>query len=105
MIWSPVPTVNRIPGINGFQKRIRLTFLARARTMSSRQDSFPARKRSRTEAPTCAVGLIFGGAGAPLVTGDGSIKLRINQRPNHPGVIGSTGKSGFLLTATEMGGR
>src|SRR5438477_12374569 len=30
MIWSPVPTVNRIPGINGFQKRMRLTFLTRA---------------------------------------------------------------------------
>src|SRR5260370_32541279 len=57
MIWSPVPTVNRIPGINGFQKRMRLTLLARARTMSSRQDSFPKRKRSRTEAPTCAVGV------------------------------------------------
>src|SRR5579862_1784828 len=56
MIWSPVPTVNRIPGISGFQKRMRLTFLACARTMSFRQDSFPARKRSRTEAPTCAVG-------------------------------------------------
>src|ERR1700731_3017885 len=36
MIWSPVPTVNRIPGINGFQKRMRLTFLARARHMFSR---------------------------------------------------------------------
>src|ERR1700731_1856951 len=105
MIWSPVPTVNRIPGINGFQKRMRLTFLARARIMSSRQDSFPARKRRRTEAPTGAVGLIFAGAGARLVTGDGSIKLRINQRPNHPGVICSTGESGFSLTATEMGGR
>ena len=40
-----------------------------------------------------------------LVTGDGSIKLRINQRPNHPGVICSTGESGCTLTATEMGGR
>src|SRR5436190_17182134 len=27
MIWRPVPTVNRVPGINGFQKRMRLTFL------------------------------------------------------------------------------
>jgi hypothetical protein len=65
----------------------------------------PARKRSRTEAPTCAVGLIFAGAAARLVTGDGSIKLRINQRPNHPGLICSTGESGLPLTATEMGGR
>ncbi len=42
---------------------------------------------------------------ADKVTGDGSIKLRINQRPNHPGVICSTGESGFSLTATTMGGR
>ena len=97
--------MNRIPGISGFQKRMRFTFLARARTMSSRQDSFPARKRSRTVVPTCAVGLIFAGAGARLVTADGSIKLRINQRPNHPGVTCSTGESGFPLTATDMGGR
>src|SRR5882757_3731784 len=53
----------------------------------------------------CAVGLIFAGAGARLVTGDGSIKLRINQRPNHPGVICSTAESGFSLTATQRGGR
>ena len=33
------------------------------------------------------------------------IKLRINQRPNHPGVICPTGESGFSLTATEMAGR
>src|ERR1700740_2287600 len=97
--------VNRIPGINGFQKRMRLTFLARARTRSSRQDSFPATKRSRTEAPTCAVGLLFTGAGARFLTGDGSIKLRINQRPKHPGVICSTGESGFPLTAPERSGR
>src|SRR5260370_41127411 len=101
MVWSPVPTVNRIPGINGFQKRMRLTFLALARTISFRQDSFPARKRSRTEAPTRAAGLIFVGGGARLLTGDGSLKLRINQRSNHPGVVYSTGESDCSLTAPE----
>jgi hypothetical protein len=73
--------------------------------MSSRQDSFPARKRSRTEAPTFAVGLIFGGAGACLVAGEGSIKLRRNQPPNHPEAICSTGESGFPWSARDTDGR
>jgi hypothetical protein len=32
-------------------------------------------------------------------------KAAIKPAPNHPGVICSTGESGFWLTATEMGGR
>src|SRR6516164_4689891 len=91
MICSPVPTVSRSPGMKGFQKRTRFTFLLPARTMMSRHDWLPARKRSRTETSTCDAGLIFAGARTRLLREVGSAKLRINQPPNHPGVICPTG--------------
>jgi hypothetical protein len=44
----------------------------------------------------------FGRSGPCLLFGEGSAKLRINQRPNHPGVICSTGESGLSLSAAEI---
>ena len=90
--------------MKGFQKRMRFTFLLPARTMMSRHDWLPDRKRSRTETSTCDAGLIFAGARTRLLPDVGSAKLRINQPPNHPGVIFSTGESGFSLSAVEIGG-
>src|SRR6516164_629278 len=103
MISSPVPTVNRSPGTKGFENRVRFTFLGRAWMMSSRHSLLPDRNRSRTEKSTCAAGLIWAGAEARLLLGDASANLRINHRPNHPGVISSTGESGLSLTAAEIG--
>src|SRR5580658_1004620 len=105
MISSPVPTVNRIPGTKGFQNRMRFMSLPQVRTMNSRHDLLLDRNRSRTSRSTRAAGLILGGAETRLLFGEGSTMLRINQRPNHPGVICSTGESGFPLSAAEIDAR
>src|SRR6516164_2214936 len=103
MIFSQVPTVNRIPGTNGFQNRMRFTSLLRVRTMSSRHDLLPERNRPITERSTFAPGQILVGAETRLPFGEGSTKVRINQRPNHPGVICSTGESAFSSSAAAIG--
>ena len=82
---------------------MQFTFLLCARMMSSRHNLWPDRNRSRTQESTRAAGLILRGAEARLVLGEGSTKLRINQRPNRPGAICSTGESGFSLSAAEIG--
>src|SRR5262249_29799648 len=105
MIINPVPTVNRSPGMKGFQKRMRFTFLLPARAMMSRHDRLPDRKRSRTDISTSDAGLIFAGARTRLLLEAGSAKLRINQPPSQPGMTCSTGESGLLLNAAETGGR
>lgn len=97
--------MNRIPGTRGFQNRIVFTPLLRLRKMSSWQDLLLARNRSRTPPSTLTFGLIFEGAGTRLPPGDGSTKFRMNQPPNHPGVISSTGASGFPSSAAEIAGR
>src|SRR5207245_10294923 len=105
MISSPVPTVNRIPLKRGFQKRTRFTSLFRASAMRVRHTWLLDKKRSKTDKPTTAVGGIFGGAGARLLCGEGSMKLRINHPPNHPGMICSTGSSGLSFSAAEIAGK
>jgi hypothetical protein len=97
--------VNRSPGRNGFQKRMRFTLLPRATRIRSRHTWLLDKKRLRTERSVRGPGLIFPGAEARLLFGEGSAKLRINQPPNHPGVISFTGKRGFSLSAAEIGGR
>src|ERR1700680_2932539 len=98
------PTVNRSPGRNGFQKRMRFMSLPPARRIRSRHDWLPDKKRSRTERSVRVPGLIYRGAEARLLFGEGSTKLRMNQPPNHPGVISST-EPRFPLSAAEIGGR
>ncbi len=71
---------------------MRFTSLSRARRIRSRHDWLLVRNRSSTEWSIRAAGLIFPGARARLVFGEGSAKLRINQFPNYPGVIWSTGE-------------
>ena len=97
--------MNRSLGRNGFQKRMRFTSLPRARRIRSRHAWLPDKKRSRTERSVRGPGLIFPGAEARLLFGEGSAKLRINQPPNHPGVISSTEERGFSPSAAEIGGR
>lgn len=71
--------------------------------MASRRAWLLPRNRSSTESSTWLPGTIFLGARARLVCGDGSMKLLINHRPNHPGVISRTA-AGLPSNEPEIAG-
>ena len=104
-ISKPVPTVKRSNGMKGFRNRMRLTSQAPARRIRARTRSLLRRNRSRTEGSMCSAGAIALGARARLLRDDGSIYVRMNHRPNHPGVMSCTGDGGRSSSAFAIAGK